>query len=263
MTIAMAFKCKNGAIVATDRQGLRDGGAASVITKIFPVSGGGALGFSTNDMNWVSEFMSMLNRRQTGNTITRFKATAKRYEIEARSWGQTEANAEANYWAVYATHNEVYDLHKGAPPAPPTEFDRVLAGHPTAVSVASVFIRSVEWPMGIVRPHGTWSNYSTKFVARFCWLLLGIMESHTAAIRGRDIYEIKKGKEPRRLTWDDIKGDGTIEGDTTEPFFAFLDSIWEEISPNDLVKMDKATKMLPPALRDLFYMYGVGREEWN
>lgn len=67
MTIAMALKCKDGVVVAADRQGTYEDMTLSEIRKVYEISPRSAVGFSWNDANWVSRFIRFVRDEPESN----------------------------------------------------------------------------------------------------------------------------------------------------------------------------------------------------
>ncbi len=258
MTIAMAFKCKDGTIVATDRQGTRQGMAFADVDKMFPIKGKGLVAFATRDMNWVKTFLRQAEASKERTPIARLREAASKYDYKALELMQfKDYPGWREYAGIYATHDRLYSWNSGNIPEEETQQDRVVLGEGIAVSVAETFIGFAEFGMKTIWRRGTWSHYSTRFAARFCVLLLTSLEAH-ANVHGNEIYELKKGREPRSLEW---KSD--LKGRTEYPLHALIESVWSETTPKQVFRADDVIHFLPLSLRKAFEALYGNRDSWD
>lgn len=258
MTLASAFKCREGAIVATaDGQGSREGLSTAGAGRIFPVREGGSVAFATRDVSLIETFLKAVDESEQGTALARLREAASGIDKKTLRSRSGRNPRPPGYRAVYATEGKIYSWSSGDLPKEETRLDRVIVGDEVLVSVAEVYVKLAEFAMRAVWSNqGSWSHYSTKFVGRFCWLLTDVVQGRAGA-GGREIYELKEGAEPRHVRWDDLRGEAL------GPVEALVQSLWEEIPPKDLVKLDRSLGVLPKSLKMLFYEYGEARDSWD
>ncbi len=267
MTIAMAFKFNGGTVIAADRQGTRGDGTISLVPKMYGIENGGILAFASEDANWVKTFMRMLKASNEKTPIERLRDTAIKYDIKALEFGRNDQFSyrgyprEREYACVYAENDSIYEFHSRNIPEEESRLERVIVG--AARPTAETYVRLVEFAMRLAKHETTWSSLKAKSVERLCWFLLQTLEAHVDSVHGKYIYEITKGGKSRRILWNDVKAeaDGPSEGRLS--LEAMMESVWDEVKPQDLANIDEAINFLPKGLKTLFHAYADGREKWD
>jgi hypothetical protein len=248
-TIAMAFACKDGVVVAADRQGTHPDGTLSEITKVFPISETGVVAFSGDSFQWIKEFMQHIKKHKDKTDEGQVRAAVESYQrYLLRQFGR-DWPAQADFMGVLGTFNRkrkqshVYQFGTMTLPQEEIETYRTTVGQ--GARTAKIFLRIAESAMQMVARkggHTSWSRYSTKLVARLCLSILETLPTYERSVHGSQIFIVSE------LPPSEIDRPAVIGWKVFTPFAALMQSVWEEIPFDDLILADYQNHILPEKL---------------
>lgn len=267
LTIAMAIRCKDGVVVASDRRGLGEGGMTEDIAKIYEVENmnRSLLAFSTDSFDWLGQFLDILSyTRTTKGDLEAVKLAQRKYNKYVRDNFRNYPK-KANFGGIFATLDKdaprIFQFSGQTQPFEESANSRIVIGSGSYRGL--VFFRIAEFMMKKVHPvqvRRRWANYSTEFAAAFCNSLLQTIPSYDATVRGVEIWRIRVNNESgeperSRLYSREIeKGKNHIS--------ALLQALKDEVSPSDFLKLQEEFEILPPLLTKAFSDYAKENQTW-
>jgi 20S proteasome alpha/beta subunit len=109
MTIAMAFKCKDGLVMASDLQGTTIDGRTEPTQKIFAIEGipRALVAFSAENDLWVKRFVEahLTPRKKTTDPVRRIEAAHKSYLSYFQNQFPRHIPRETSFSGIYGFYN--------------------------------------------------------------------------------------------------------------------------------------------------------------
>lgn len=269
LTIAMAIRCKDGVIVASDRRGMDELAFTEDIAKIYEVenTNRSLLAFTTDSLDWLHQFLESLRDTRTNEgDLQRVKLTLQKYNHYVSDNFRSYPK-DANFGGIFATlDNEehvpkIYQFSGQTEPFEESQYSRIVIG--SGARRGLVFFRLAEFVMKALHPKQDpplWARYSTDVAAPFCLVLLKAIPAYDATVRGEEIWRIRFNKdngqpERKSLSYNEITND-------RDGLSALLHAMKKEVSPSDFLQMQEEFDILSPKLKEAFSVYAKENQDW-
>jgi hypothetical protein len=265
MTIAMAFKCKDGAVVAADRQGTAlPSMLNSEITKVFKISDRSVIALSFQDFNWASRF-ARFARDSSVPEDQRIEDALHEYHAYARGEFPSGVPNDGDLLeGVLAmrdpTENDslncrLFDFSSVGPMREETEHGRVMVG--SGYRRAEPLLKVVEFALGMlygdIGEGEKWKRLSRNTVSKIAYQLLITLPAQEGYVHGATIFELGE-----RVKHDNIQKD--VLGDETYPFEAVVNAAKKDIRPPELIRLARRLNLIPPHLDKVVDLDDLERE---
>lgn len=254
LTVVMGFRCKDGAVLASDLQVSRGGGTTLAKVKPLQMSNTGIVAFTTDEMAWTEEYTRILKGTDSlASDLRRVREATEEYDRQVFKRYKSLDRRLIDFEGILATYDaqekgpHIYRFGFNRPPFEMPEYGRFVIGEPTALATAETYIRVVEYATERLFPlkEGEfWSNYSKGLVADFCDIILTALPAHVQSVNGEGIYTIDE-TGVKEYSLEDKPGN------LDQKVKAFISSAIDEIGVETIFRTADRQNVIPKALKSL------------
>ncbi len=258
----MAFKAKDSVVIGADRQGTLPDGTVREISKVFEIGPTALVALSSNDYGWTNNLVQRIRDASSSGPIPKVIEATEDYDADVfRKYSNKypEFRQYAGVIGVYDEGPKLFDFFSTSTVRPELERAFILTGE--ARRSAEPLIREATLLMYYAwggdpeanEVERTWTRFSPYLVAQFCALLFLTLPAIESSVSDRsNIYRIDKS--------------GRHEYKLRELFPSYPYDLWPtlvqsalaEVSPKEVVALDKIYGVVPKKLRQIFYDYAEG-----
>jgi hypothetical protein len=199
MTIITGFACKDGAVIAGNRQGTAGDRKPEEGLKIFPIGEKAVVGFSGDNYNWITKYLEFIRgRNRRLSNISRVRLGGEEYDdyVCTRFGGMGNIpNSPRSVAGILAEFKggcpHIYSFGAFVPPREETSHGRLSTGE--GAQGVDVLITLTEFLIQRLFPNDNspkWCHVSTTFASRLAYLWLQTLLIHETTAHGSHIVVV-------------------------------------------------------------------------
>lgn len=265
-TIAIAFKAKDAVVVAADRQGSVGDGTTRDISKVFRLGPKALIAMASNDYAWTTDLVGRIREIQGSDAVSKVRAGTESYDdyvLQRFSNKYPDFMEYAGVLGVWDNGPKIFEFQSKSTLREEVEQGFVITGEARRSAEPLVrqanILMTLAWS-GEPSAHGlerTWPRFSAKLIAQFsAMLLIALPAIESSVSYGVNIFRIDK---------NGIYEYGLVDLFPEYPhnrWQRMLETAMQEITPKDIIALDRELGLIPAKLRAVFYAFAEENQSW-